>query len=91
MKAWTKDHGRFEECDMSDELWYYDTMADDDKHAREWCVGDLLGNVDMWADTVKVTVCNNGKKHQERFVVPKEVPVFVRSEAEFNEWKTKVL
>ena len=92
MKAWTKDHSQFEECDMSNELWYYDPMADDDKHAREWAIGDMFGNVDMWADIVKVVVHSvEGKKYQERFAVPKDIPVFVKNEAEYKEWRQKVL
>lgn len=91
MKAWTKNHARFEDVDLSDELWYYDTAADNDEHALEWAVGDLLGNASLWADTVKVTIYCDGKKYQERFSVPKDVPVLVNSEAEYNGWKTKVL
>ena len=91
MKAWTNDHARFEECDMSNELWYYDTMADDDKHAIEWVIGDMLSDADMWADVIKVCVCRDGKKSQERFTVPKEIPVLIMTEAEYNAWRQKVL
>ena len=92
MKAWTRNRVRFEEHDISKELWYYDTAADNDDHALEWVVGDLLGDADSWADTVKVVVHSvEGKKYQERFDVPKDVPVLIMTEAEYNAWRQKVL
>jgi len=92
MKAWTKDRVRFEEHDITNELWYYDTTSEDDDHALEWVVGDLLGDTSSWADTIKVIAHTyDGNGYQERFVVPKEIPVLIMTEAEYVEWKAKVL